>query len=54
VEGTLLTLPDKAKAQPIGPPALLIVGEVVRLRAKLGWFGPAKAHLSPVPVAFMR
>ena len=44
VEGTLLTLPDKAKAQPIGPPALLIVGEVVRLRAKLGWFGPAKAE----------
>jgi len=44
VEGTLLTLPDKAKAQPIEPPALLIVGEVVRLRAKLGWFGPAKAE----------
>jgi uroporphyrin-III C-methyltransferase len=39
VEGTLLTLAQKAKTERIAPPALLIVGEVVRLRAKLGWFG---------------
>jgi uroporphyrin-III C-methyltransferase / precorrin-2 dehydrogenase / sirohydrochlorin ferrochelatase len=44
VEGTLLTLAEEAKAQRIAPPALLIVGEVVRLRAKLGWFGRAKAE----------
>ena len=42
VEGTLLTLAEKVKAQQIGAPAILIVGEVVRLRAKLGWF--AKSH----------
>ena len=42
VEGTLLTLPERVKAQQVGPPAILIVGEVVRLRAKLGWFGRAR------------
>ena len=41
VEGTLLTIAEKVKAQHVGPPAILIVGEVVRLRAKLGWFGRA-------------
>ena len=44
IEGTLATLADEAKAQRVAPPALLIVGEVVRLRAKLGWFGRAKAE----------
>lgn len=39
VEGTLLSLPEIAQAQRVAPPALLIVGEVVRLRAKLAWFG---------------
>jgi uroporphyrin-III C-methyltransferase / precorrin-2 dehydrogenase / sirohydrochlorin ferrochelatase len=43
VEGTLFSLPERAKAQRIAPPALLIVGEVVRLRAKLAWFGQATA-----------
>jgi uroporphyrinogen III methyltransferase/synthase len=28
----------KARAHQIGPPALLVVGEVVRLRAKMNWF----------------
>ena len=36
-EGTLATLPGLASGAK--PPALLIVGEVVRLRAKLAWFG---------------
>ena len=44
VEGTLATLADKAKAERVAPPALLIVGEVVRLRAKLAWFGPGSAQ----------
>jgi uroporphyrin-III C-methyltransferase/precorrin-2 dehydrogenase/sirohydrochlorin ferrochelatase len=43
VEGTLLTLPERVKAQRVGPPALLIVGEVVRLRAKLAWFAGQSA-----------
>jgi uroporphyrin-III C-methyltransferase/precorrin-2 dehydrogenase/sirohydrochlorin ferrochelatase len=46
VEGTLASLADKAKAENIKPPALLIVGEVVRLRAKLGWFGGYEAPAS--------
>ena len=40
-EGTLESLP--ALAQGAKPPALLIVGEVVRLRAKLAWFDSAKS-----------
>ena len=44
VEGTLLTLAEMVKAQQVGPPAILIVGEVVRLRAKLGWFGHDRAR----------
>jgi len=40
VEGTLATLPQLAKAEHVAPPALLIVGEVVRLRSRLGWFEP--------------
>ncbi len=43
VEGTLRSLPEMAQAQRVAPPALLIVGEVVRLRAKLAWFGQAAA-----------
>jgi uroporphyrin-III C-methyltransferase/precorrin-2 dehydrogenase/sirohydrochlorin ferrochelatase len=44
VEGTLLSVAEEAKAQRVAPPALVIVGEVVRLRAKLGWFRPTKAE----------
>lgn len=38
VEGTLATLPAFAAAENVKPPALLVVGEVVRLRDKLAWF----------------
>lgn len=38
VIGTLASLPDKAEAAGIRPPALLIVGEVVALADKLAWF----------------
>jgi uroporphyrin-III C-methyltransferase/precorrin-2 dehydrogenase/sirohydrochlorin ferrochelatase len=40
IEGTLATLPSRASAENVRPPALLIVGEVVRLRARLAWFRP--------------
>jgi siroheme synthase len=40
VEGTLATLPSRASAENVRPPALLIVGEVVRLRSRLAWFRP--------------
>ncbi len=40
--GTLQTLPNLAKAQ---SPALIVVGEVVALAAKLHWFGEQGATL---------
>jgi uroporphyrin-III C-methyltransferase / precorrin-2 dehydrogenase / sirohydrochlorin ferrochelatase len=39
LEGTLASLPATASAEGVRPPALLIVGEVVRLRGRLAWFG---------------
>jgi len=42
VTGTLTTLPGLAERDGVRPPALLIVGEVVRLRGKLGWYTPGK------------
>ncbi|MGE5640189.1 MAG: siroheme synthase CysG [Clostridia bacterium] len=41
IEGTLTDLPGKAREAAVRPPALLIVGEVVRLRARLAWFAAA-------------
>ena len=42
IEGTLASLPGKALAEGVRPPALLIVGEVVRLRDRLAWFEPQR------------
>ena len=39
VEGTLASLPSESFKLKVKPPALLIVGEVVRLRSRLAWFG---------------
>ncbi len=38
VEGTLATLARLAERHGIVPPALIVIGEVVRLRERLGWF----------------
>jgi uroporphyrin-III C-methyltransferase/precorrin-2 dehydrogenase/sirohydrochlorin ferrochelatase len=38
--GTLATLPELAARARLKPPALVIVGEVVRLHDKLAWFSP--------------
>lgn len=43
--GTLLTLPTLAQAEQVAAPALIVVGEVVRLHGTLGWFAPAAADL---------
>jgi uroporphyrin-III C-methyltransferase len=43
VAGTLLTLPTLAAAREIAPPALIVVGEVVRMHKELDWFVPAHA-----------
>ncbi len=52
--GTLATLPLTALKAGLKPPTLIIVGEVVRLRAKLAWFRPDEApavaaQLPPAP-----
>jgi uroporphyrinogen III methyltransferase/synthase len=39
VVGTLATLPGLIAGQGMKPPATIVVGEVVRLREKLDWFG---------------
>ena len=38
IVGTVATLADRADEQHVRPPALAIVGEVVRLRERLNWF----------------
>ena len=43
--GTLATLPLTALKAGIKPPTLIIIGEVVRLRARLAWFRPDEAPL---------
>ncbi len=43
VTGTLATLPALAAASEIRSPALIIIGEVVTLHAKLNWFNEARA-----------
>lgn len=40
VAGTLETLPDLVAAVGLAPPALLVVGEVVRLHRRFAWFSP--------------
>lgn len=40
VIGTVETLPALAGSREIKPPALIIVGEVVKLHQKLAWFAP--------------
>ncbi len=37
VTGTLATLPDRAPDRRLAGPALIIIGEVVRLHASLDW-----------------
>lgn len=46
IAGTLATLPSLAAAAEVKPPALLIVGEVVRLRERLAWFRPQRGKIA--------
>jgi uroporphyrin-III C-methyltransferase/precorrin-2 dehydrogenase/sirohydrochlorin ferrochelatase len=41
--GTLATLPGQVQGEEIHAPTLIIVGQVVGLREKLGWYGEAKS-----------
>lgn len=47
VTGTLSTLPALAEKAAIGSPALIIVGDVVKLREKLAWFGESDGEQIP-------
>jgi uroporphyrinogen III methyltransferase/synthase len=38
IEGTLATIAAMAETAKIGPPTVAVIGEVVKLRAKLNWF----------------
>jgi uroporphyrin-III C-methyltransferase/precorrin-2 dehydrogenase/sirohydrochlorin ferrochelatase len=49
VTGTLESLPAAAAAAMLQPPTLIIIGEVVRLRERLGWFEPRPAILPVAP-----
>lgn len=40
VAGTLATIADLVTAERFGGPSLIVVGEVVRLRDRIGWFEP--------------
>lgn len=52
ITGTLTTLPSLAESAQLKPPTLIIVGNVVKLREKLGWYQPAlhsdQAHRTPL------
>lgn len=41
--GTLATLPEKAAAEKLHAPTLILIGGVVSLREKLAWFEPERA-----------
>jgi uroporphyrin-III C-methyltransferase/precorrin-2 dehydrogenase/sirohydrochlorin ferrochelatase len=49
VEGNLATLADLAEREKVKPPALVIVGEVVRLRGKLGWYERGQTPVDKSP-----
>jgi uroporphyrin-III C-methyltransferase/precorrin-2 dehydrogenase/sirohydrochlorin ferrochelatase len=49
VTGTLESLPAAAAAAMLQPPTLIIIGDVVRLRERLGWFEPQSAVLPVAP-----
>ena len=47
VAGTLRTLPARVAKANLHAPTIIIVGNVVRLRARLRWFDPAVAKAKP-------
>jgi uroporphyrin-III C-methyltransferase/precorrin-2 dehydrogenase/sirohydrochlorin ferrochelatase len=51
VAGALGELPQLAAAANLKPPALAIVGEVVKLRTRLAWFEPERAMCAVAGVA---
>jgi uroporphyrin-III C-methyltransferase len=51
LETTLGVCDAEAEAAGVGPPAIVVVGDVVRLRAGLDWLGAAEGRtLDPDPL----
>jgi uroporphyrin-III C-methyltransferase len=51
LESTLVTCAEEARSAGLEPPAMLVVGDVVRLRAGLDWLGAAAGKvLDPDPL----
>jgi uroporphyrinogen III methyltransferase/synthase len=46
IVGTLGTIEEQMRTENIKPPAVVIVGEVVRLRDKLKWFEKTRGRIS--------
>jgi uroporphyrin-III C-methyltransferase/precorrin-2 dehydrogenase/sirohydrochlorin ferrochelatase len=51
VSGSLETLPHLSKAAGMHAPALIVIGEVVKLRRKLEWFVPQAQSECAVRIA---
>jgi len=51
VSGSLETLPHLARAADMQAPALIVIGEVVRLRRKMAWFAPESDAVPAVRAA---
>jgi uroporphyrin-III C-methyltransferase len=49
VSGRLVDLPALAAAAGVRSPAVVVVGDVVRLRERLDWYAPAAAAPAPAP-----
>jgi uroporphyrin-III C-methyltransferase/precorrin-2 dehydrogenase/sirohydrochlorin ferrochelatase len=50
VLGTLANLPERARAENVSSPALLILGEVAALAERLHWFGAPPLTFTPTPL----
>ena len=51
IVGTLATLPERARAEAVQAPALLIVGEVAALASELAWFGVGSEEVAALAAA---
>ncbi len=51
VRATLATLPDRVASQGLGPPAVVVIGEVAGLEERLSWFQPPAGTAGHRPCA---
>jgi uroporphyrin-III C-methyltransferase len=52
VTGTLATIATEARKAGMRPPAVIVVGEVVKLRARLGWFEQTLETIEEIQAVF--